>query len=248
MLKHVINRALSTQGLQLARPAFPVDAPINLTEVLAKLLFTNQAGVRVLQLGANDGTSDDPISRCVRAWGWQLLAVEPVPATFDLLENAYADMPNVRTINVAFGTEVGELEMHVFVGLDGASNEARHDRLATCDLATARKFQRRIGQAFQTIRVPSKPVDALLDEAGWDAADVIQIDIEGLDAVAVKHIFGLGLRPSILRFEWEHLDAVAQRATANLLKKNGYRYVKVHGDVIAVDEVALENATGLSDS
>ena len=108
---------------------------------------------RVLDLGANVGFAT--ILFAARYRQAQVVAVEPAPDTFARLRRSVAGLPNVRALQLAVGAP-GIVSMDLSV----PSTERR-----AAD-----------GAGVQLRRVT---LSELLDELGWEAADILKIDVEG---------------------------------------------------------------------
>src|SRR6266481_6003650 len=52
-----------------------------------------------IQIGANDGVSNDPLYKFVIEYGWAGILVEPLPQVFEVLRRNYADKPNLKFLN-----------------------------------------------------------------------------------------------------------------------------------------------------
>ena len=59
----------------------------------------------VVQIGANDGKTHDPLYRYISKYKTAGLLVEPQPDVFQKLKNNYKDNPNLKFADVAMGEE-----------------------------------------------------------------------------------------------------------------------------------------------
>jgi FkbM family methyltransferase len=115
--------------------------------------FVEARGVRrVVDLGANIG-----LATLLFAALWpdaQILSVEPAPDTFERLQATVAGLPNVRVRQVAVGAP-GTIRLDT-----SAPSTERHPSAAG-------------------VPVPRIALSQLLADAGWDAVDVLKVDVEG---------------------------------------------------------------------
>jgi FkbM family methyltransferase len=112
---HVIDAVrsvLARMDVTVKRFEFPTDHPIELLPLLVDALRAARSDVFVLQIGANDGHSDDPIAAIVRSRGLRALMVEPLPKMFELLAAYYRDQPNVVCENCAIGHQDGTATLY----------------------------------------------------------------------------------------------------------------------------------------
>ena len=80
--------------------------------ILERASAERGAGFTVLQIGANDGVSLDPLSSLVRKHGWSGVLVEPNPVNFEKLQQTYANQPQVRLERAAITTHDGTVTLY----------------------------------------------------------------------------------------------------------------------------------------
>lgn len=142
-----------------------------------------EPGLRVLDLGSHLGTFALPAARL----GAHVLAVDASPSQVELLRAAarHNGFDQLEVVNCAVSD--GELpikfvedSIHGHVVSEGEDYEPLWDDYA------------------RAIDVPVATVDELLDRHGWDRVDVIKMDIEGCETVALagmRRLHGRGCRP-----------------------------------------------------
>ena len=72
-----------------------------------KLLVSKKKINNIIQIGANDGKSDDFLRSSINI-DTNLLLVEPIKSAFDQLEKNYSDYKNVKFINKAIDVVTGK--------------------------------------------------------------------------------------------------------------------------------------------
>lgn len=115
----------------------------------------------IVDLGANIGVS--VIYFKLRFPDASVVAVEPDPATYALLERNTASLSGVRTVNAAATPKTGATRLHV-----------APDRWASSMVAQQ--------PGGSPISVPGLTLDDLLDRMGIDEVHVMKIDVEGAEA------------------------------------------------------------------
>lgn len=115
-------------------------------------------GDTVFDVGANVGFTAAVFSQLAGPAG-KVLAFEPAPSTFAMLEHAVGAFANVRPVNAGLAQAAGELDFFM---------PRRHDMAG---------FKPRRNAAKITIRATT------LDEAAatWGAPDFVKIDVEGFE-------------------------------------------------------------------
>lgn len=190
---------------------------------------------RVLQIGANDGQTSDPVYPFLQAYDWPSLLVEPVELYFRALARAYARRPLVRLANVAITQHTGTCTLfrvaetaieagHVPAWARGASS-LHPDRTAL--------HWADISPHVQELEVPCLDLAGLLDRYRWSRFDVLQIDAEGHDFQILKQVEFTKHRPDIINIEWVNLPANEQRACLELFEIHGYSSRKTGYDRVA---------------
>jgi FkbM family methyltransferase len=231
---------LGRRGYVITRVPFDEGTPIDLRGLLANSIHKRKRSFAVLQIGANDGVTNDPIHQLVLSRGWNLCAVEPMPGPFQRLQANYRGMPNVTCLQCAVGPIDDELKLYT---LASPRVHSVDDHLSSFSIDILRKHWRSIPNLER--RITTKTVKCLtlrsvIQQSSLHEIDMLQIDTEGYDYEIIKMAFSAGVFPAILAFEWQHLDPPTMRACRCDLIKYGYRWLLSKGDVVAMKEAAFE--------
>jgi FkbM family methyltransferase len=229
-----LARLIEKSGHVITKPWFPDENEIDVRALLADSTGKKGSQFSVVQIGANDGLTNDPIGRLVKERGWSLVAVEPQPAAFERLKNTYCNYPNVRCVECAIGHEDGEATLYTLKPSPKNGNE--DDQYASFLPDLPKKQWRHIldvQSRIVPIKVRTRKLSSLLGELGVGCPDMLQIDAEGFDFEIVKMAFGQRLFPRILAFEWVHLSKADMWAARCELIKYGYRWLRIKVDVVA---------------
>ncbi len=232
-LANQVSTIVAKRGYVISRPRFHDEQNIDVRGLLAATSVNVGAAFTVVQVGANDGITNDPINHLVKARGWSLIAIEPLPGPFKKLQEHYSGYSNVRCIQCAIGNEDGDCSIYT---LRPRSEQSEDDHLSSFSIDVLRKHWRRVPDLDRRIisqSVKTRRLWPLLQELDVSTVDMLQIDAEGFDYEIIKLAFGSGLFPAILAFEWEHLTPATMWECRCDLIKFGYRWVIVKGDVIA---------------
>jgi hypothetical protein len=99
-----------------------------------------QGAVHVLQVGAHDGLSNDPVREfLVSRRDWRGTLVEPVPRLVAQLRQSYRDHPNVRIVQGALARTSGPTTLHTFTEHALSQLPYYADQLASLDRAHLQK-------------------------------------------------------------------------------------------------------------
>jgi FkbM family methyltransferase len=182
-----------------------------------------------LQIGAFDGHGDDDLHELIMAHRLRGLLVEPQPAAFARLKEAYSDQPQVKLLQAAIAEEQGARTL--YCRKHQASMAASFDR----------QHLRRHGIAdsdIVAVPVPCHTVASALALAELDRVDLLQIDAEGYDWPIIRSIDLSLIQPAIIRFEYRHMRPLEADACLALLADSGYRFLVESRDIVAVNSRA----------
>ncbi len=165
----------------------------------------------VLQIGSNDGKSDDPIfSILQRQDSWRALLVEPVPYLFERLKQNYARNNRVQFANVAVAEKS---TTSVFYYLDGSAKLSLpalpiwSDQLGSFDKKHITKHLGAVVEPFiKSLEIPAVSLSTLLEQHAVSRIDVLHIDTEGYDWKILQQLNLKRFRPKVILFEYKHLQ------------------------------------------
>jgi hypothetical protein len=90
VLKNLLKKLLKVLGCKISKIRHPVERPyIDALDFILKDRIKENPDFFFLQIGANDGHTDDPIVGLVKKYHLRGLLVEPQPATFKRLVKNY---------------------------------------------------------------------------------------------------------------------------------------------------------------
>ncbi len=230
-------------GLELRELPCEADGLFGFT--IAHLLAMELArGERptVVQVGANDGLTDDPLHELIVGRSLRGLLIEPQPAAFGRLRENYAGHDNLVLLNVAIGPRDGVARMYGMAAHKVAElpvgERVRADQIASLDPEHLMKMlaplSSRPQECIESFEVPMLTFASALERAGLDRVDVLLIDVEGADAMVLGAVLDAGHRPRILGFEHSHLPRRQRRAAWGRLRALGYSLTTAGADTLAV--------------
>jgi FkbM family methyltransferase len=185
-----------------------------------------------VNIGANDGITNDPIHPFLCEYGWRGIAVEPLDALFAELVRNYASFPGVVCERAAITTQPRPLYY-----ISPASEYARPwtKQVGTLDPAflertiagmRAHEFDGPVPAALETaivrVDVPCLTFDELMAKHRATRVDFINIDAEGLDYEIACAIDLARWRPAIVTLETAGLDDRQRGALEARFAAHGY--------------------------
>lgn len=232
------------EGLRgiLLRWGYRVSKPetIPLLEPMLLTLMSRRQGLFIVQVGANDGKSWDPIHNFVTTHHDRLkaLVLEPLPDIFEQLRRNYAKYPNVTPVNAAVHNTEKEMTLWRVDPAalkrlpDWARGTGAFNRQGLLDLGIPE-------DAIVPAKVRCISLADLVDEHRVERVDLLQIDTEGYDAEIILGLDFRRLRPSLIRFEHRLAQGLMSREAFKqvccALHDNGYELCVGAHDALAYE-------------
>jgi FkbM family methyltransferase len=187
-----------------------------------------------IQIGANDGVSNDPLYKFVSEYGWNGVLLEPLPEVFEVLKFNYKDSPNLRFVNAAISEQDGTRKLYTVHMDDSTFSKARQfSSFRRESLLQRTDMVSDIASRIEEIQVRCISFATLVNEIGNRVVDILLMDTEGYDFAILKMINFSDIKPSIICYEHIYMSKAEQRAAAELLTRQGYRLTKDNLDTVA---------------
>jgi len=199
--------------------------------------FQEKPGGTFVQIGANDGISNDPIREfIVSDVRWTGAFVEPVPYLLEQCRKNYrACQPQrFRFLNAAASATDGELAMWRFKEAELPHLPLVARQITSTDLDHLKKhFPDLRPDQVERITVPSLSFGGVLQQVGLTHADLVTVDAEGHEAPILESICSQSHKPAALLFESTHFDAPGWHQIQTLLENSGYELYPLPADCFA---------------
>jgi FkbM family methyltransferase len=187
-----------------------------------------KTNVFFVQIGANDGKTEDYLYEFVRRYHWKGILVEPVKSVYESLLRNYHGTPGLIFENVAIADAEGS---RIFYRLrDDPSLPPIASMIGSFDRNVLLR-KNYIVPNFESYIV-EEPVacctfESLAARHQVEKIDVIVIDVEGYDYNVLRQIDFARHRPDLVIYEETNLSTHDKRATVALLKAAGYAVRRV---------------------
>ena len=234
----LVAAGLTKLGYRLVREDRIPVATLELFDLGLRLLAARGRPLTLLQVGANDGVTNDPVYPYVHHEWLSGVLVEPVPDSYARLCHSYRGYPDrFKCINAAVADYCGTVELYLPSADDGCGlaqkASARRDHLE------------RHGQQDRRVRaitVPCYTIMKLLDATMRQPPDVLVIDAEGWDWKILRNAFSDGVEPAMIYAEIVHLAARERTDMRAQLTARGYRFAETTKDCLALKCEVLAGA------
>lgn len=210
---------------------------------------TKFSNVNFIQVGANDGKSDDPIHEYIIKNNWTGALIEPQAYVFEnLLKETYKNHTNLKLINAAVGPIEGELPFYQIsfseeswaTGLASFNkdNLTKHINQGYVDRKAAKanvKTPDNKSDYIKEVLVPVLTFDTIINQLKNKEVDLLCIDVEGFDYNVLKLFDFSHYKPRIVLYESKHLSDEEFIKSKDLLESNGYKLYWEKGNTVAIN-------------
>src|SRR5579859_1496536 len=199
----------------------------------------NEQGIKFMQIGSNDGLTNDLIRNLVIENDWEGVVIEPVRFVFDKLPLNYREAKGrIFFENIAISDKQGsQVFYEIREQKDISGLPSWYDQLSSFNKEIILKHKSvipNIEEMISEVMIQTDTVENVLQKYGIQKVDVIHMDTEGYDAQIIAGINFSRIKPDIILFENRHLSQDDFRKTCKKLIKNGYVNFYNYTDTLAI--------------
>jgi FkbM family methyltransferase len=233
-LKAFAQRCVNRVGYRIEKLKETVEAPINVLDLLLTKLSAERPDFYFVQIGANDGLTDDPIRQYVTRYHWRGVLVEPQPQVFQALLKNYDQEKQLAFENAAVADNDGTVRLFVADHKDQNANLTVFSSLKKDALMRGLTNPKAAGVqvTVKEVELPALSVRSLLAKHGVTKIDLLQTDVQGYDREIVEQFLGCGVKPTIIHFEHCHTARSALLTLYRKLVEQGYRFNEFEYDTV----------------
>ncbi len=203
-----------------------------------KFLIKEKKINQIIQVGANDGKSDDFLRGSINK-DTKIVLVEPIESAFSELKKNYSDFTNVEFVNKAIDINNGKKKIYSVNPKYYDYYKKRFNSKDPSWLTVLASFEKNhlINHGIKLSHIYSTEIDCvtfneLISLYSLNQLGLLVMDTEGHDSILVKSfIQSTNMRPVII-FEWIHMKINETQELFELLKANNYKFLKVGKDLI----------------
>ncbi len=174
----------------------------------------------LVDVGAHDGVTISN-SRTFALEGWDAILIEPHPELFAQLEQANADLPGVRCLNIACSDAPGSLPLYF------GKNDA-YNTMSTLCTDVNPWFSNVRSEEF--VMVPVRTLTDVLGECQWPRdLCLLMVDAEGMDYEVLLGLDFQLYRPRLIVTEEYISNPSKHRSKYRLLLDQGYTFHSMVG-------------------
>lgn len=174
---------------------------------------------KFIQVGANDGYTNDPVYKYVRLYDWEGLLIEPQKEVFENeLKETYKGFDNITLINAAIDAENGTKKLYKIgfsnskwaTGLSSFNKEMvekQYERgyVKQCAMEAGEKLPEKRSDYITTETIKTITFDQLINISDFSEIDGLFIDAEGYDYDLLTMFDFATYEPGLIMFEHQHM-------------------------------------------
>lgn len=188
----------------------------------------------ILQIGAHDGVSNDPLHHHIVRSHLEGLLVEPQPAAFTALQRNYRGEPQLKFDSCLIDEADGVARFYVIAENSGLPrNISQRASMSREVLLNCQSVVPDVAKHVRTVDVPKMSFDTLLTKHAVSRVDVLVMDTEGWDGKLLLAFDLARWRPGAVYFEHQHLAFDEYWKCLNYLVSNGYRFTQIGDNTLA---------------
>lgn len=230
-INYHIGNLVRRRGYAVVREHRQPLCTLNVLLVAIRLLQSRRQSLSIVQIGAFDGDSNDPLKEIIKEPCSKVVLVEPQSGPCRMLVSRYAHHPWVHIENSAVGSEDGTVAMFIPKGDDAS-------QLASID----ERHMKNMGSGeTRSITVNSISVATLLRKYSLETVDVLQIDAEGYDFRILSQFLDAGIEPAVINFESFHLSRDERHGSRSVLTERGYGFLDYGAVGSNMDTLAVKH-------
>jgi FkbM family methyltransferase len=203
-------------------------------ELVAVVARHSRSPFTFVQVGSNDGQTDDPLFATVMSRSVRGILIEPIPELFERLTATYADRRDLTFVNAAVAEEEADRELYWVSPMPG--DPVWIDQLGSFSrdiVLSHAEWVPGLVDRVRSVRVACRTLPSLIKEHGLSRVDLLHIDAEGADFAILRTVdFDATWSPRCILYEQKHLGP-ERDAALGLLHGVGYHTVDLGQDVFA---------------
>ena len=252
MIKGLIKNLVERRGYSIVKKNHfshvNFDAILNV--LYENVLARNESKLTVLQIGANDGQTNDPLNKFLSGKDIDAILIEPIKDVFDKLKMTYTK-EDFKFVNNAISDVDDQLYLYRISKskFDDYRRLYKQDAnptgITSFNMAHLESFLSKVAPDYFEVNgfdgwiektsVEGITFQTLYKKFGINNVSVLQVDTEGFDYEILKMYFSSGMNdPLIINFEYKLLSEWDVASALSMLAGKGYSYFRhSSGDICA---------------
>ena len=207
---------------------------------LSKIL--NFPDIKAIQVGSNDGISNDPLRKFIVKHDWQAVLIEADPKIFKGLKHLYENNSKVTTLNLAISPSLVPIKFFAInprAKLElKAACPSWFDQLGSFNKNNILKHLDGILAPYiEEIDVPIRRLSEIIKEYDMKRLDVLHVDAEGYDLEVLQTLDFTECNPKYIIIEHKHMDSTQKSELLDQMSLRNYK-IDIYFDDIIFTKIA----------
>lgn len=240
---HLLGWRIWDKSIRFLWPALPekcqlqlwqfIDSEIEIKDLLTKV-FRECEGA-IIQVGSNDGISNDPLYNFIESTSHEAFLIEPVNFLAERLRTLHEKNNNVKVLEYAIHRT---RNMVNFYFLDEASKsemgslwKSWYDQIGSFKKEHLLKYAKQSSPFIREKLIVCKTLDKVVEDENIDEVMILHIDAEGFDLEVLKSINISKILPNFIMLEHKHVPLLDLMIQVKELFVIGYEVKILHDDI-----------------
>lgn len=191
-----------------------------------------------IQVGSNDGVSNDPLRPFVKTTTSNVYLIEPLPFLATKLIELYHQNENVKVLQTAI---LPSKDNAIFYHLDedsaqemGAKWKPWFDQIGSFSKDHLVKHSSEVAPYIREISISCSELNQIIKDEGIKEILMLHVDAEGHDLDVLNTISIEQHRPHMILFEHKHTPFLQLVLFLRELEHYGYRLNIMHDDILCI--------------
>ena len=197
---------------------------------------------KIIQVGANDGQSDDFLFKCFNE-NLEAILIEPIEDAFIKLKKNYKNFKKVKCLNLAVDIENKKKQIFSVNTkfLEFYKKKYNDDNVDWLNVLSSFDKKHLIRHGIKQSHIVSKSIECntffeIIDTYNFQDLDLLIVDTEGYDCKLINNFLEtINIKPIII-FEWIHGDKIEIEDLLTKLKNLNYNFIKIRRDLICLQK------------
>lgn len=194
----------------------------------------------IIQVGANDGVSNDPLRRFIKETKSSVYLIEPLPFLVKKLKKLYIHQENIKVLQCAI---LPNKKSAIFYHLDeesalqmGDKWKPWFDQIGSFSKDHLLKHSTEIIPHIKELNVNCYTLEQVIADEKIDDILMLHVDAEGYDIDVLKTISIEKRKPHMILFEQKHLSFFKLLWFLHQLRLSSYIFHIMHDDILCIHQ------------
>ena len=227
-----VYKAMVSNYLKYRMAFSGVEYIANAKDLIAK--DYSKPNVTFIQLGSNDGKSNDPLYNLIDTFDWAGVCIEPLLSNFKKLSSNHSNHKNVICINGLIDVKEGERTFYYF-SIDTLEGRdiSQVGSLLESHLSKFNSISPDIKKYITSSVFKCYTLNNLASKLSGANVDILHSDLEGYDFQILSKMDFNVIKPATILFEHRHMTRKNYLQLVSILKKQKYTLKRDTWDTIA---------------